>query len=323
MMRIIEHTVDLDFPAGRGVHTLVAQIPNRLRLEGRLFKIVDKREQNARIMSTLEVAGCLSEDEKLHFILLPESSVPFATLEEVIEVISTDLPDNTVVIFGIEHITLHQFRKVVERHIKDNSELMDLVATEDNGDDRSKPVNMCVTVVKERTGHLRCFLAAKTHPFVGEETVDDVFDLYRGKALLLFSCESTPFNFMPLICFDYIYRDMHNSNIMSIIEKANEIYFRRNLNLDLLAIIQCNPKPEHKVFRDVVTGFYGEHLFKTPGTRDTLTPFEYRDRYSPQASKDQAVGVQDRRFLGGSRFQAAFRGRNEAVPVPAFPASRY
>jgi hypothetical protein len=64
---------------------------------------------------------------------------------------------------------------------------------------------MCVTVVKERTGHLRCFLAAKTHPFVGEETVDDVFDLYRGKALLLFSCESTPFNFMPLICFDYIY----------------------------------------------------------------------------------------------------------------------
>lgn len=272
-MRIIEHTVDLDFPAGRGVHTLVAQIPNRLRLEGRLFKIADKKEQNARIMSILEVAGRLPEDEKLHFILLPESSVPFATLEEVIEVISTDLPDNTVVIFGIEHITLHQFRKVVERHSKDNSELMDLIATEDNGDDRSKPVNMCVTVVKERAGHLRCFLAAKTHPFAGEETVDDVFDLYRGKALLLFSCESTPFNFMPLICFDYVYRDMHNSNIMSIIEKANEIYFRSHLNLDLLAIIQCNPKPEHKVFRDVVTGFYGEHLFKTPGTRDTLTVF--------------------------------------------------
>jgi len=78
---------------------------------------------------------------------------------------------------------------------------------------------------------------------------------------------------MPLICFDYVYRDLHNSNIMSIIEKANEIYFRRHQNLDLLAVIQCNPKPEHKVFRDVVTGFYGEHLFKTPGTRDTLTFF--------------------------------------------------
>jgi hypothetical protein len=273
MMQIIEHTVDLDFPVGKGVHTLVAQIPNRLRLEGRLYKIMDKKEQNARIMSILRVAGCLSGDEKLHFILFPESSVPFNTMEEVIKVISTDLPDNTVVIFGVEHITLHQFRKVLERYIKDNSELMDLVADKDDGDDRSKPVNMCVTVVKERSGHLRCFIAAKTHPFAGEETVDDVFDLYRGRALLLFSCENTPFNFMPLICFDYVYRDLHNSNIMSIIEKANDIYFRRHLNLDLLAVIQCNPKPEHKVFRDVVTGFYGEHLFKTPGTRDTLTVF--------------------------------------------------
>ena len=272
-MRIIEHTVDLDFPAGKGVHTLVAQIPNRLRLEGRLFKIMDKKEQKARIMSILRVAGSLSSEEKLHFILLPESSVPFDTLEEVIEVISTDLPENTVVSFGVEHITLHQFRKVVDRYIKDNSELMELITDEDDGDDRSKPVNMCVTVVKDRGGHLRCFLAAKTHPFAGEETVNDVFDLYRGKALLLFSCENPPFNFMPLICFDYVYRDLHNSNIMSIIEKANELYFHHHLNLDLLAVIQCNPKPEHKVFRDVVTGFYGEHLFKTPGTRDTLTVF--------------------------------------------------
>jgi hypothetical protein len=273
MVRIIEHTVDLDFPAGKGVHTLIAQIPNRLRLEDRLFKITDKSAQSGRIMSILRIAGSLSGDEKLHFIILPESSVPFDTLEDVIEMIKTDLPDNTVVIFGVEHITLHQFREVLERYIADNSDIMNLVADEDDGDDRSKPVNMCVTVVKERNGRLRCFLAAKTHPFAGEETVDDLFDLYRGKAFLLFSCENTPFNFMPLICFDYVYRDLHNSNIMSIIEKANDIYFRQHQNLDLLAVIQCNPKPEHKVFRDVVTGFYGEHLFKTPGTRDTLTVF--------------------------------------------------
>jgi hypothetical protein len=273
MVRIIEHTVDLDFPAGEGIHTLVAQIPTHLRLEGRLFKIKDIAEQTARTMSILRIAGGLSGDEKLHFILLPESSVPFDTVDEVLEVISTELPDNTVVIFGVEHITLHQFRNVLDRYITDNSDIMDLLSDEDDGDDRSKPVNMCVTVVKERNGRIRCFLAAKTHPFAGEETVDDLFDLYRGKAFLLFSCMNTPFNFMPLICFDYVYRDMHDSNIMSIIEKANELYFRRHQNLDLLAVIQCNPKPEHKVFRDVVTGFYGEHLFKTPGTRDTLTVF--------------------------------------------------
>jgi len=273
MANIIEHTVDLDFPAGEGIHTLIAQIPTRLRLEGQLFKIIDKGEQTLRTMSILRIASRMSGDEKLHFILLPESSVPFDSMSEVIEMISTELPDNTVVIFGVEHITLHQFRKVLDQYITDNSEIMDLLSDEDDGDDRSKPVNMCVTVVKERGGRVRCFLAAKTHPFAGEETVDELFDLYRGKAFLLFSCENTPFNFMPLICFDYVYRDLHDSNIMSIIEKANDIYFHRHQNLDLLAVVQCNPKPEHKVFRDVVTGFYGEHLFKTPGTRDTLTVF--------------------------------------------------
>ena len=269
MIKIIEHTVDLDFPAGEGVNILIAQIPTRLRLDGRLFKIKDKMEQTARTTSILQVAGRLSDDEKLHFIILPESSVPFDSLEKVIELISTNLPDNIVVIFGVEHITLHQFRKVLDRHIIDNSDVMDLLTDEEDGGDRSKPVNMCVTVVKERTGRIRCFLAAKTHPFAGEESIDGVFDLYRGKAFLLFSCENTPFHYMPLICFDYVYRDLHDSNIMSIIEKANEIYFHRHHNLDLLAVVQCNPKPEHKVFRDVVTGFYGDHLFKTPGTRDT------------------------------------------------------
>ena len=273
MLRIIEHTVDLDFPLGRGVHTLIAQIPNQLSHEGRLFKIVDKEDQVIRIKSVLQVARRLSMEEKLHFILFPESCVPFESLGEIIQMISSDLTDNTVVIFGVEHITLQQYRRVLDRYIADNSDTMDLLADGDDEDDRSKPVNMCVTVIKEQNGNLRCFFAAKTHPFAGEETVEGVFDLYRGKVFLMFTCEDTPFNFMPLICFDYVYRDLHSSNIMTIIEKANEIYFRRNQNLNLLAVIQCNPKPEHKVFRDVVTGFYGEHLFKTPGTRDTLTIF--------------------------------------------------
>ena len=81
MIKIIEHTVDLDFPAGKGVHTLIAQVPTRLHLEGRLFKINDKMAQTARTMSVLRIASCLSGNEKLHFILLPESSVPFDTME--------------------------------------------------------------------------------------------------------------------------------------------------------------------------------------------------------------------------------------------------
>jgi hypothetical protein len=78
---------------------------------------------------------------------------------------------------------------------------------------------------------------------------------------------------MALICLDYVYRDLYQSNISVIIEKANQLFFETRQRLDLLVIIECNPKPEHPAFRDVVNGFYGEYLEYTPGVRDATTVF--------------------------------------------------
>jgi hypothetical protein len=273
MLRIVENTVDLEFPVGAGVHTLIAQIPNHLKLSGRFFKIADMRHQTELFLSVIDVAGRQPEEDRLHFIIFPESSLPFKAFDEIAKAVENNLPVNSVVVFGLEHITLDQYKGILKRFEADNSQTLDTVTGETLEDTGSKPVNVCVTAIRELGGRSRFFFSAKTHPFAGEETLDPVFDLYRGKTFLLFRCEQVPFNFMPLICFDYVYRDLHHSNIMTIINKANEIYFRQQQDLDLLAVIQCNPKPEHAVFRDVVTGFYGEHLFKTPGTRDTLTLF--------------------------------------------------
>ena len=90
------------------------------------------------------------------------------------------------------------------------------------GDIESLPVNCCVTVVKEADGKIRVFLQAKSHPFFGEETIDPYHDLYRGKVFPLFRCTPSGFNFMPVICLDYVYRDLYQSNITTIIERANE-----------------------------------------------------------------------------------------------------
>ena len=273
MLQIIEKSVNLEFPVGAGIHALIAQIPNRLKLEGRFFKIADVPHQADIFQSVIGIAGRQHEEDRLHFIVFPESSLPFAAFDDVMKSIDTELPVNSVVVFGIEHIALRQYHEILERFEKDNPETLDTVLKDTGGDQMSKPVNICVTAVRELSGRSRYFFSAKTHPFAGEETLDHVLDLYKGKAFILFRCENVPFNFMPLICFDFVYRDVHHSNIMAIIEKANEIYFRQHQHLNLLAVIQCNPKPEHRVFRDVITGFYGEHLFKTPGTRDTLTLF--------------------------------------------------
>ena len=312
MLRIIEHTVDLEFPVGSGVHSLIAQIPCRLVREGRLFKLKDRAQQEHRVFSVLNTVARLPEEERLHFVLFPESSVTFDSLDRVIQTVSEDLPNNVVTILGVEHITLHQFRKLLQRFGDDNRDCLEAVTRETEGEDRSKPVNLCVTIVKERDGATRCFLSAKTHPFAGEEAVDDNFDLYRGRAFLLFTCRHVPFNFMPIICFDYVYRDLHHSNIMSIIEKSNEIYFKRHHHLNLLAVIQCNPKPEHKVFRDVAIGFYGEHLFKTPGTRDTITVFVNT------SSETDFEGDSDEHAFGHSSIVASLRHKLPRIKLLEF-----
>ncbi|TNF49973.1 hypothetical protein EP232_01055 [bacterium] len=273
MVQILESRVDLELPLDEGIGSLIAQIPSHLKLEDRLYKLKDPKRQKDLLDSIFTASSALKGSGQLHFILLPESSVPFQCVHDIIELIQEGFPENTVVIFGIEHITLSQYTTLLEQFPEDNSDALDLVYQDKTKEDTAKPVNTCVTIIKERTGRTRCFFSAKTHPFAGEESVDHIFDLYRGRAFHLFRCVPVTFNFMPLICFDYVYRDLHQSNIMTIIERANKLYSRQRQQLDLLAIIQCNPKPEHKVFRDVVTGFYGEHLFKTPGVRDTITVF--------------------------------------------------
>ncbi len=107
----------------------------------------------------------------------------------------------------------------------------------------------------------------------GRSTLIRSHNLYRGKVFPLFHCQPTSFTFMSLICFDYVYRDLHQSNISAIVDKANHLYFNSRQQLDLLMVLECNPKPEHTAFRDVVNGFYGEYMQYTPGVRNTVTVF--------------------------------------------------
>ncbi|MBN2720960.1 MAG: hypothetical protein JXR72_07655 [Proteobacteria bacterium] len=312
MLKIVEHKVDLEIPVGEGIHVLVAQIPNRLKLKGRLYRIADRENQRELFFSVLDVAAKFPEDERVNFLVFPESTLPLETLEEAAEYINASIPENTVIIFGLEHITLKQYRGLLERYREDNLEVLESVVSRWEKDQQSKPVNACVTCVREVGGRTRYFLFAKTHPFAGEENLEHHFDLYRGKAFLLFSCRNVPFNFMPLVCFDFVYRDLHHSNVMTIIERANELYFSRHQNLDLLAVIQCNPKPDHRVFRDVVTGFYGEHLFKTPGTVNTLTVF------SNSSSETELEGVHGPGNFGHSSILCAAKHKLPRIKLSEF-----
>lgn len=275
MVQIIDMKVNLEFPLGHHLHCLIAQIPNHLRRSETGFALVNPDLKWDQVTSILDlvIAG-EGNFKKLHFLMLPEATIPFVRFDEMLERIAAGFRPNSVTMFGVEQIRLKTYRELLERFRADNEEAIVSVDRDiDSGDVLEMPVNWCCIAVKESTGKLRVFLEAKSHPFHGEEFLDKFHDLYRGRHFYLFRSRPSCFNFMTLICLDYLYRDLYSSNIKQIIDHANQLFFNTRQGLDTLFIIQCNPKPEHRAYREVVSGFYGEYLEDTPGVRETVTVF--------------------------------------------------
>ena len=275
MFRIVEKPVNVQFPQGHHLHALVCQIPNHVGEAGFACRLADPEGQWPRLRSILELAADGPGNlKRLHFLLLPESAMPADHVEEALALIGERFRPNSVVLFGVEHVRLTRYLEFLRRYRADNEEALESVLADlDAGDVEQVPVNWSVAAVKEADGRLRVFLQAKSHPFVGEENIDAVHDLYRGKIFPFIRCTPVGFNFMALICLDFVYRDLYGSNIAAIIEHANRLFFQSRQRLDLLAVLECNPKPEHPAFRDVINGFYGEYLSAAPGVRDTVALF--------------------------------------------------
>jgi len=275
MIQIIDKKVNLDFSLVSHLHCLVAQIPNRLRKIEHGFVLIDPEEKWIQIRSILDVVIAGEGNlKKLHFLMLPEAALPFSRFDEILEVISRDFRPNTVTSFGVEPVQLHLYRELLERFGEDNSDALVAVDRDiKDGNVLEMPVNWCCIAIKEATGKLRIFLEAKSHPFHAEELLDKYHDLYRGRHFYFFHSAPACFNFMTLICLDYLYRDLYASNIKQIIDHANQLFFTTRQGLDAIFVIQCNPKPEHNSYREVISGFYGEYLEDTPGVRQTVTVF--------------------------------------------------
>ncbi len=275
MPEIIDKKVNLEFPLGHHLHCMVAQIPNNLKRADIGFCLTDPEEKWRLVRSILElVAAGEGNLKKLHFLMFPESSLPFSRFDDMLATIEQKFRPNTVTVFGVEHIRLREYREQLERFREDNTEAISLVDHDiDSGDVLDMPVNWCCIAIKEADGRMRVFMEAKSHPFHGEEYIDTFHDLYRGRHFYLFRSRPSCFNFMAIICLDYLYRDLHTSNIRQIIDHANHLFFSTRQGLDALFVTQCNPKPEHHAYRDVICGFYGEYLEDMPGVRETVTVF--------------------------------------------------
>lgn len=274
MPEIINKKVNLTFPLGHHLHCLIAQLPNHLHRETG-FHPIEHSQQWDMIQSVMQlVAEGAGNLKKLHFLMFPESALPVSCFDLFVAYVQQQFRPNIVTMIGIEHVSLRIYRQFLERFIHDNREAAELVDHDiDSGDILDVPVNWCAIMVKEADGTVRVFLEAKSHPFHGEEFIDTYHDLYRGRHFYLLRSRPSCFNFMAIICLDYLYRDIYRSNIKQIIDHANQLFFSTRQGLDALFVVQCNPKPEHHAYRDVLSGFYGEYLEDSPGVRETVTVF--------------------------------------------------
>jgi hypothetical protein len=275
MVQILDRDVNLAFPLGHHLHCLVAQVPIRVRRAAHGYEIADPAAQWRSVRSVLDlVAEGERNLKKLHFLLFPEVAVPFPMLDEALGAIDRGMRPNTVTMFGLEHVRLRTYRDLLARFAEDNAGAIELVQRDiDSGDVLENPVNSCCVAIKEATGRLRVFLEAKSHPFAGEEVLDTQSDLYRGRHFYLFRSRPACFNFMVLICLDYLYRNIYASNLRAIIDHADKLFFATRQTLDTLFVLQTNPKPEHRAYWEALSGFYGEYIEDTPGVRETVTIF--------------------------------------------------
>jgi hypothetical protein len=273
MLEIIQSAVNLASPMGQHRHCLLAQIPVNLRRDPGGYVVADAGAQWLLVKSVLDTIEANQPSfRKLHFLVFPEGCMPLAHFDDMLLAVAA-LHPNCVTMFGLEHISLRSYHQLLFNHRVDNAAALALVEQDlAAGTGEGKPVNVCCIAMKEDDGKIRVFLEAKGHPFHGEEFLDKDRDLYQGRHCYLFRGLGS-FNFMVLICLDYLYRDLYASNIRRIIDHANQLYFSSRQTLDAIFVVQCNPKPEHPAYRDILSGFYGEYLEDTPGVRETVTVF--------------------------------------------------
>ncbi len=312
MIQILETEVNLDYALGSHLHCLVAQVPVRLCASETGFALRDREAHWRSVASVLDLVAEDQRFQKLHFLLFPEAAVPSARLDDLLAVVRDRFRPNSVTMFGLEHVSLREYLDTLRRFGDDNRRAIPPVEHDlAVGALPDIPVNWCCVAVKEASGRLRVFFEAKSHPFRAEEFLDKSDDLYRGRHFWWFRAQPAFFHFMVLVCLDYLYRDLYGSNIRRIVDHANQQYFSARRALDALFVLQCNPKPDHRSYRDVLSGFYGEYMEDTPGVRDTITVFA-------NSSNESEIGETCPSGFGASSVILGPRHRLARVVAPEF-----
>ncbi len=197
------------------------------------------------------INGCLTAlvaaGQEHNLVVFPEAFVPISRVSDLIKFVRSDCPANTVIIAGIESLPVQDVLES-EALPLDEETREDLQAAR-------KPyhrfVNACLILVRDGARITHVYVQPKIHPSHAEQTLRAML---TDKKVFFFTCPQLSFGV--LICSDFIQRPSGvwlPVQIVDALKKAWNVGApATSLVVDLLINIQCNPKPNHRAFREAV-----------------------------------------------------------------------
>ena len=185
-----------------------------------------------------------------NLVVFPEAFLPISRVPNLIEFVSTDCPANTVIIAGVESLSVQDVLESDALPLDDGMRERLQIALKPH----HRFVNACLILVRDRKDTRHMYVQLKMHPSHAEQTLPAML---TDDTVLFFTCPQLSFGV--LICSDFIQRSsgvwLPVHFVDALQDAWNALEPVTSLAIDLLVNIQCNPKPNHKIFREAAKGF--------------------------------------------------------------------
>lgn len=243
---------DLRICDGDGfTNVLLAQpafIPRRHELTGYGPAVGDLYKVEAFVDDCLAALAQTGLEHNL--VVFPEAFVPCSRVQRLIEFVDRDSPNNTVVVAGVESLPV---RDVLESGVLPLDEIT-RAAFEAAIGNHHRYVNVSLILIRDRQGVRHSYVQPKIHPSHAEQTLPAML---TSESVFFFTCPQLSFGV--LICSDFIQRPGGTWLPVAFIDALEAAWNAEDpatsLSVDLLINIQCNPKPNHRTFREASSSF--------------------------------------------------------------------
>jgi len=243
-IKIIPIDLKIDLPSDH-LCMIMAQPFLKLQTTSNGFKL-DRSilEMHKRtILSTLKLA-CNppfgNSSYNTNFVVFPELALPYEMILEIRDRVSNSWPRNSILIAGIEAIDKEKYSILLKNSNNPQNSRGNLLGA-------SNYINSGIVFLKEKDNGVKIYLQPKIKASEDEQAIG----MIEGEHIFLF--KTTNYNFLCLICFDFIGRDRTSPIplVQDIIGKlSSDAPSGYCLNLDLVLILQYNNSPNHRCFQE-------------------------------------------------------------------------